>query len=140
MKIDKIWAFKGELELFFDLACPTLSAKLTRLGILVRTQDQHSVAQNQKKAKHFSLHNLHKPKHKTRKKSYKFILYLVLIVVLTWISGLSVFFNNKNNGKENADNKQFNSSDCQSTNSLENLKMSKNSTYQNCEFEFSCQK
>ena len=41
--------------------------------------------------------------HKTTKKSFKFILYLVLIVVLTWISGLGVFFNNKNNGKENAE-------------------------------------
>merc|ERR1712062_697393 len=38
-----------------------------------------------------------KSSRKTRKKSYKFILYVVLIVVLTWISGLGVFFNNKNN-------------------------------------------
>ena len=85
-----------------------------------------------------------KSTHKTRKKSYKFILYLVLIVVLTWISGLGVFFNNKNNGKENVESMTTNNLivqiDSQSTNSLENLKMSKNSTYQNCEFEFSCKK
>ena len=37
--------------------------------------------------------------------SNSFILYLVLILLLTWISGLGVFFNNKNNGKEN--DKQF---------------------------------
>ena len=65
--------------------------------------------------------------HKTRKKSYKFILYLVLIVVLTWISGLGVFFNNKNNGKENAESMTTNNLivqiDCQSTNSLENIKL-----------------
>ena len=68
-----------------------------------------------------------KSTHKTRKKSYKFILYLVLIVVLTWISGLGVFFNNKNNGKENAESMTTNNLivqiNCKSTNSLENIKL-----------------
>ena len=80
--------------------------------------------------------------HKTRKKSYKFILYLVLIVVLTWISGLGVFFNNKNNGKENAESMTTNNLEVQSVNKFTTKYriVSKNSTYQNSELEFSCQK
>ena len=68
--------------------------------------------------------------HKTRKKSYKFILYLVLIVVLTWISGLGVFFNNKNNGKENAESMTTNNLEVQSVNKFTTKYriVSKNST------------
>ena len=43
---------------FYELPLPIIVSKLTRLGISARTQDQHSVAQNQTKATQYSLHNL----------------------------------------------------------------------------------
>ena len=58
MKSIVVEPFNLAVRVYFRPALPIIVSKVTRLGIWVRTQDQHSVAQNQRKATQYGLHNL----------------------------------------------------------------------------------